>query len=153
MGQPGLDRLERATVEQVGGVHRVAGPAQLVGERDHPLGEPLHVMEQQHLGHACNRLRCRRVPDRGGLLDVSRQPSRDAVRVSLRRSGVAQEGDPADLLDSIVTTRPSRAPKSHTSIAGGSMPRLVSAVQSWLRWSVPWWSAWASRIPSGACVS
>ena len=33
------------------------------------------------------------------------------------------------------------------------MPSDVSAVQIWLRWSVPWWSACASRTPSGAKLS
>jgi hypothetical protein len=36
-------------------------------------------------------------------------------------------------VDLIVNMRPSRAAKSHTSIPGGSMPRVVSAVQTWLR--------------------
>ena len=35
------------------------------------------------------------------------------------------------------TTRPCSTPKSQTSIGGGSTPRLVRAVQTWLRWSVP----------------
>ena len=65
----------------------------------------------------------------------------------------AQVAGAAAPLVSRVTIRPSRAAKSHTSIDGGSMPTFVSAVQIWLRWSVPWWSAWASRIPSGAWVS
>jgi hypothetical protein len=33
----------------------------------------------------------------------------------------------------ISTTRPSWRPKSQTSIAGGSMPSVVRAVQIWLR--------------------
>ncbi len=33
------------------------------------------------------------------------------------------------------------------------MPRLVSAVQTWLRWSVPWWTTCARRMPVGAWKS
>ena len=43
---------------------------------------------------------------------------------------------------------PRRTPR--LSIIGGSMPTHVRTVPVWLRWSVPWWSAWASRIPRGS---
>jgi hypothetical protein len=43
--------------------------------------------------------------------------------------------------------RPTVSPYSHTPISGGSMPNDVSAVQIWLRWSVPWWRTCASRMP------
>ncbi len=33
--------------------------------------------------------------------------------------------------------RPWAAPKSQTSMSGGGTPRAVSAVQIWLRWSLP----------------
>jgi hypothetical protein len=42
----------------------------------------------------------------------------------------AQEDGSTDPVDLIVNMRPSRRAKSHTSIAGGSMPRVVSAVQT-----------------------
>jgi hypothetical protein len=45
---------------------------------------------------------------------------------------VAQEDGSADPVDSIVNMGPSWRARSHTSIAGGSMPRVVSAVQTWL---------------------
>jgi hypothetical protein len=32
-------------------MHRVPAAAQLLGEREHPVGESLHVMEQHDLGH------------------------------------------------------------------------------------------------------
>ncbi len=37
----------------------------------------------------------------------------------------------------ISTSRPSCLAKSHTSMEGGVIPSVVSAVQIWLRWSVP----------------
>jgi hypothetical protein len=72
---------------------------------------------------------------RDALLEAEpvRQPADDrlaSVRV------VARQGSdhPADADSQI---RLSFAAKSHTSIAGGSTPSEVSAVQTWLRWSVP----------------
>ena len=58
--------------------------------------------------------------------------------------------DPLDAGGGISTNRPSSEPKAQTSISGGATPSLVRAVQIWLRWSVPCWTAWPSRTPSGA---
>jgi len=38
-------------IEEVGRVHGVPRLPQLVGERPHSLGQPLHVVVQQDLGH------------------------------------------------------------------------------------------------------
>ncbi len=50
-GHAVLDRVERAPVEQVGRVHRVPRLPELVGERPHPVGQPLNVVVQDNLGH------------------------------------------------------------------------------------------------------
>jgi hypothetical protein len=50
-GQPLLDRVERAAVEQVGCVDGVPALPQLVGERLHPVGQSLHMVVEQNLGH------------------------------------------------------------------------------------------------------
>ena len=47
-----VDRVERAPVEQVGRVHGVPGPAEVVGERLHSLGQPLDVVVQDNFAHS-----------------------------------------------------------------------------------------------------
>ena len=49
-GHAFLEGGEGAAVEQVGGVHRVTGSAQLIGEANDSRGETLNVVEQNDLG-------------------------------------------------------------------------------------------------------
>jgi hypothetical protein len=50
-GDAVLDACRSLAVEEVRGVNRVAAGAQAVGERTDPVGESLHVVEQDHIGH------------------------------------------------------------------------------------------------------
>ena len=47
----GVQRREGAAVVEVGGVDDVAGGAEVVGEGEDALGQPLGVVEQQNLSH------------------------------------------------------------------------------------------------------
>jgi hypothetical protein len=51
VGDALLDGRGALALEDVGRVHRVPGGPQLLGELAHAVGEPLHVMEQDHVGH------------------------------------------------------------------------------------------------------
>ncbi|MCU1543349.1 MAG: hypothetical protein JWM50_1214 [Microbacteriaceae bacterium] len=46
---------ESRAVEKVGDVHAVPQIAQTLGELDDSRGDPVHRMEQQHLGHTEHR--------------------------------------------------------------------------------------------------
>src|SRR5262249_33114550 len=46
-----VDGRRPLAVEQVRCVHGVPTGAQLLGERAHPVGQSLHVMEQHHFSH------------------------------------------------------------------------------------------------------
>ena len=45
-----VDARRALAIEQVRGVHGVPAGAQLLGERAHPVGESLHVVEQHDVG-------------------------------------------------------------------------------------------------------
>jgi hypothetical protein len=49
-------RTERPAVVEIRDVDDVPGSAQLVGERLHPGGQALGVMEQENLGHEHRRV-------------------------------------------------------------------------------------------------
>ena len=46
-----VEIVERPAFVEVGDVHHAPRGAELVGERPHPVRQPLRVMEEQHLGH------------------------------------------------------------------------------------------------------
>ncbi len=95
------------------------------------------------------------VVDVSGELIVTRRPSFERTwpgSSAAPREVVTPGGEPQEA-PGTSDRRPSLSAKSHTSMAGGSMPSAVRAVHTWLRWSVPWCSAWASRIPSGAWLA
>ena len=46
-----VDALRACALEEVGSVHGMPAGAQLLGERANPVGQSLHVMEQNDLGH------------------------------------------------------------------------------------------------------
>ncbi len=46
-----VDGRRSLAVEEVRRVHGVRAGAQLIGERAHPVGESLDVMEQHYVGH------------------------------------------------------------------------------------------------------
>ena len=51
VGHALVQRGEGSTVVEVGDDHRVTSRPQLVGERAHPFGQALSVVEQQNVGH------------------------------------------------------------------------------------------------------
>ena len=51
VSHPLVDSAEGAALEQVGRVHGVPGPAQLVGEGDDAGGQPQRVVEERNLSH------------------------------------------------------------------------------------------------------
>jgi hypothetical protein len=51
VGHSLLEKGEGAAVVQIGRVHGVPCAAQLVGERDHPGGQPLRVVEEHYFSH------------------------------------------------------------------------------------------------------
>src|SRR5205814_990944 len=53
----------------------------------------------------------------------------------------------------ISSTRPTCSAYAQRSMGGGSTPSVVRTVQIWLRCSVPWCSACASRMPIVVWVS
>ena len=84
-----------------------------------------------------------------------RPHARDVLAVAVGRSGrhrprrLSQTAGPwAPSVTGDPASR--RRPRRRCRVARSSD---VNAVQIWLRWSVPWWSAWASRTPSGARLS
>ena len=89
-------------------------------------------------GRACRERSLRRVRDAG-----RRRPVRLRGAVSVGRWGAGPAGAlastpvAAQVAAGVSVRRPSTSAKSHASIAGGSIPSVVSAVQIWLRWSVP----------------
>jgi hypothetical protein len=93
----------------------------LVGDRFRRVwrGSPDRGSEARELGPAVVRQR------RKVLLNGPRVFTRLSV------GGSSQD------LGGVESSRPSLSAYSQTSMPGGSIPRFVRAVQTWLRWSVP----------------
>src|SRR5262245_4397433 len=99
MADPRLDAVERAALEQVRGVHRVAGPAQLVGKVGDAGGQSLRVVEEHDLGHltllfstACTE-RCRTLEATGyRIRHRARPPGLPMVRGTHFAVTVSRDG-------------------------------------------------------------
>lgn len=57
-----VDGVEDAALKQVGRVHIVPAPAQLIGERDDARGQALCMVENHYLSHLYTPFRSRRDP-------------------------------------------------------------------------------------------
>src|SRR5262249_27933813 len=125
-----------------------AVPALERGERDEePRAElePGHVVRDHLVG-----VGCRGLDDPAQVLDPGAPVVAETREVGLDAVGLRHEAGTDG--GSVSARRPWAQPKSQASISGGVIPRVVSAVQTWLRWSVPWWTTWARRMPSGAVL-
>ena len=84
VGEPVVERVERAAVVEIGGVDRVSRSAQPIGEGVHATGQSLGMVEEEYLGHAIDAAHCADIRPPPTTLH---RPTRTGLTIGSRPAG------------------------------------------------------------------